>query len=151
MLAPEGLGNIDLTPADGQQILSIITRRRDRRLLVQSDRIPIAEAREILAEEDRAGDAEGWKNVLLLGSPVLLLGLLIMFVIERFKKHRYLLPGEGRNAAKRERKNREKLNQLTTEPMRMDEHENKNPKDAELPADAGDPADAGQPAGQGGK
>ncbi len=151
MLAPDGLADVDLTPGEEQQTLSIVTRRRDRRMLVQSDRITLAEARAVLDKEDTAGDAEGWKNVLLLGCPVFLLGLIVMLVIEQIKKHRYLLPGEGRNAEKREKKNREKLNTLPTEPIRKSEHENDDHENREPPADPG--TDAGpdrQPDGRNG-
>ena len=144
MLAPDGLERAELTPAEGQQTLNIITRRRDRRMLVQSDRIPVAQARALLDKEDSATDAEGWKNVLLLGSPVLLLGFLVMLLIEQIKKHKYLLPGEGRNAEKREKKNREKLDKLPTEPIRKSEHEKDDHENRKPPADPGSDAGADQ-------
>lgn len=144
MLAPDGLEQADLAPAEGQQTLNIVTRRRDRRMLVQSDRITIAEARSVLDKEDSATDAEGWKNVLLLGSPVLLLGFLVMLLVELIKKRRYLLPGEGRNAGKREKKNREKLDNLPTEPIRKSEHEKDDHENRKPPADPGPDAGADQ-------
>ena len=114
-LSPAGLKELDLTPEEEQQRLTVVTRRGDRRLLVQADRIPIGEARALLEEEDKVTFPESWKNILLLGSPVILAGLFILWVIERIKKHRYRIPGEGRQSEKREKKAREKIEKITTE------------------------------------
>lgn len=96
--------------------LTLLTPWRDQKLLVvRSARIPISEAQDLLNASDRAVYPEGWQSILLLGSPVLLLGLLVMFIIERFKRRSYMLPDEGRRSARRERKEKAKLDKLTTE------------------------------------
>ena len=142
-LTPEGMKSLDLTPQEGEERLTLVTSRGDRRLVVQSARIPIAEAREELVTEDKAVYPEGWQNVLLLGSPVLVFGLLIMWIIERFKKRAYLLPGEGRNAARREEKARKQLSKLPNEPVgerKQDETDKKNPEHSVGPDHADGPA-----------
>nr|AHF26083.1 sortase [uncultured bacterium Contigcl_1764b] len=113
-LSPAGLKELDLTPGPEDDRLTVISRRSDRRLLVQAERITVAHARTLLEEDDRATFPETWQSVMMLGSPVILAGLLILWIIERIKKHSYLLPGEGRQAAKREKKAREKLDHITT-------------------------------------
>ena len=129
--------------------LTLLTPWRDQKLLVvRSARIPIDEARQLLNATDKATYPEGWQNVLLLGSPVLLLGLLVMFVIERIKRHSYLLPDEGRNSARREKKNKAKLDNLTTETERTNEHEEKDSENAEH--HDGDRTAADKPSGDGG-
>jgi len=115
MLSSSGVTNLDLTPGETDRRLTIVTEREDRRLLVESERIPIAEARKALQEGDSTAKLENWKNVLLLGCPVMLVGLFIIWVIERIRRRSYRLPGQGRNAEKREKKSREKLKNLTTE------------------------------------
>ena len=114
-LSSAGLKETDLTPGEEEAKLTVISRRTDRRLAVSAERIDTEEARLLLEAEDRADFPESWKNVLFLGSPVILAGLLVMWIIERFKKRAYLLPGEGRRAAKREQKAKERLNKITTE------------------------------------
>lgn len=114
-LSSAGLKDLDLTPGPEEARLTIVSRRTDRRLLIGAERIPVEEARAVLDGEDKVTYPEDWKNVLLLGSPVILAGLLVMWVIERFKKRAYLLPGEGRRAAKREKKAKAKLAKITTE------------------------------------
>lgn len=115
MLSSAGLKELDLTPEEEKQYLTLVTQRKDRRLLVRTEQITLQEARNALEAEDYASHAENWQNVLLLGSPVILAGLFILWVIERIKKRSYMLPGEGRNAEKREKKAREKLRRITTE------------------------------------
>ncbi len=115
LMSPAGLEERDLTPGADQELLTVMVRKKDRRLLIQSARIPLAEARDALDGEDEASFPEAWKNVVLLGCPVLLFGMIVMWLIERIKRHAYLLPGEGRQAARREKKAREKLNTITTE------------------------------------
>lgn len=115
MLSPAGVQELDLTPAEDEEKLTVLTRKNDRRLVVRSSRISAAEARDLLEKEDRAGYPPNWQSILLLGSPVLLFGLLVMWVIERIKRRSYLLPGEGRQAAKREEKSLKKLETITTE------------------------------------
>ena len=67
--------------------LTLLTPWRDQKLLVvRSARIPITEARALLNSTDRATYPEAWQNVLLLGCPVLLVGFLVMFIIERIDR-----------------------------------------------------------------
>ena len=82
--------------------------------MVQTERIPIREARTLLAEEDEVTFPENWKNVLFLGCPVILAGLLILWVIEKIRGRSYRLPGEGRRAEQREKESMEMLEQITT-------------------------------------
>ena len=114
-LSPAGLRELDLTPAEGEKHLTVISQRNDRRVYIQSERVTVREARTILEEEDNVTFPENWKNVLFMGSPVLLAGILLLIVIEKIKGRSYRLPGEGRGSEKRERKAREKIDTLTTE------------------------------------
>ena len=94
MLSSAGLKEMDLTPGEGEERLTIISPRKDRRLMVQAERIPIREARTLLAEEDQAAFPESWKNVLFLGCPVMIAGLLVLLIIELIRGRVYRLPGE---------------------------------------------------------
>ena len=138
--------------SDAEQ-LTLLTPWRDQKLLVvRSARIPIMEARALLNSTDRATYPEAWKNVLLLGCPVLLIGFLVMFIIERIKRRSYMLPDEGRRSAKREKKNKAKLDTLTTE-KQEENHEKadpENPEPGDRPSDADGHAD-GTGGGQEGK
>ena len=130
--------------------LTLLTPWSDQKLLVvRAARIPISEAQTVLNATDRATYPEGWKNVLLLGCPVLLLGFLVMFIIERIKRRSYMLPDEGRKSARREKKEKAKLENLTTESVRVKEHEKTDSENAEH--DDRDGAAADLPAGDGGK
>ena len=113
MLSAAGIGELDLTPGETEKKLTVISRRNDRRLLVQAERITVREARTLLEDEDSASFPENWQNVLLLGSPVMLAGLLILWVIERIRRRSYRIPGEGKTSARREKKAREKLETIT--------------------------------------
>ena len=135
-LSPAGLNELDLTPEreaaaetgteeaeDESETtgrwtkgeLTVISRRGDRRLLVRSGLITVHEARTLLQDEDKATFPEGWINVALLGSPVMLAGLLILWIIELIKRRRYILPDEGRQSDRRRKKAMEKLSHLPTE------------------------------------
>ena len=113
-ISPSGLQDLDLTPGEEEQKLTVICRREDRRLLVESERISIREARTLLEEDDTVSFAENWQNVLFLGSPVILAGLLVLWIIERIKRRAYRIPGEGRTSSRKEKKNREELEKITT-------------------------------------
>ena len=117
MLASNGLGELDLTPGEGEEKLTLVTQRKDQRLLVQTERIPVREARTLLAETDRVSFPADWQNVLFLGCPVLLVGLLVLWIIEIIKGRAYRLPGEGRKAdqEQREKNVRETIEQIETE------------------------------------
>ena len=124
---PEEEQSQTMRPATEQ--LTLLTPWRDQKLLVvRSARIPIDEARELLSETDRATYPEPWKNVLLLGCPVLILGFLVMFVIERIKRRSYMLPDEGRQSARREKKNKAKLDTLAAENKEQPEETTTEPK-----------------------
>ena len=80
-------------PGSANEQLTLLTPWSDQKLLVvRSARIPISEAQELLDATDRATYPEGWQNILLLGSPVLLLGMIYLWIVERFKKRSYRLP-----------------------------------------------------------
>jgi len=96
MLSPVGLKELDLTPGEGDEKLTLVSQRKDQRLLVQAERIPIREARTLLAENDQATLPANWQNVLLLGCPVLLAGLLVLWMIELIRGRFYRLPDEGK-------------------------------------------------------
>ncbi len=96
-LSPEGLKGWVAERDPEEDRLTLITERDGRRLLVEAVRIRIREATEKLQAEDSAKLPADWITILALGCPVLLLTLLIMFVIERIKKHAYRLPGEKKN------------------------------------------------------
>ena len=96
MLSPAGLKELDLTPEQGQERMTLVSQRKDQRLLVQAERIPVREARTILAETDQAAFPPNWQNVLLLGCPVLLAGLLVLWIIELIRGRFYRLPDEGK-------------------------------------------------------
>lgn len=120
-LSASGLSELNLMPEEGEKQLTVLSKRADRRLMVRTTRIPISEARTLLEEEDQVSFTENWKNVLLLGSPVILAGLLVLWIIERIRKRHYRIPGEGRQSEKREREAREKIRKLTTETNEGDE------------------------------
>ena len=115
MLSSAGLRELDLTPQEGEQRLTLVSRRNERRLLVQTERIPVQEARTLLAEEDKATFPENWKNILLMGSPVILAGLLLIWIIEKIKGRHYRIPGEGRQTARQKQKAKEQIEQITTD------------------------------------
>lgn len=96
MLSPVGLKELDLTPDEGEEKLTLVSQRKDQRLLVQAERIPIREARTLLAENDQATFPSNWQNVLLLGCPVLIAGLLVLWIIELIRGRFYRLPDEGK-------------------------------------------------------
>ena len=149
MLTPGGVSDLPLAAGEETEQLTLLTPWKDQKLLVvRAERIPISEARDVLNATDRATYPAGWKNVLVLGSPVMLLGLLVMFIIERIKKRSYMLPDEGRRSARRERKAKAKLDNLTTESVRVKEHEEKDPENSEHDDRGGAAPDV--PAGGGG-
>ena len=116
MLSPAGLKELDLTPGEGDEKLTLISQRKDQRLLVQAERIPIREARTLLAENDQVTFPANWQNVLLLGCPVLLAGLLVLWIIELIRGRFYRLPDEGkREDADQLEKTLETMDQISNE------------------------------------
>ena len=93
-MAPEGLAGIDLTAGPDDDLLTLMTERRERRLVVRGRRIPAADAVAALKASDQARPLPDWQSILLLGSPVILLGLIVMAITERIKKRSYRLPAE---------------------------------------------------------
>ena len=116
MLSPAGLKELDLTPDEGDEKLTLVSQRKDQRLLVQAERIPIREARTLLAENDQATFPSNWQNVLLLGCPVLIAGLLVLWIIELIRGRFYRLPDEGkREDPEQLEKTLESMDQISNE------------------------------------
>ena len=116
MLSPAGLKELDLTPDEGEEKLTLVSQRKDQRLLVQAERIPIREARTLLAENDQATFPSNWQNVLLLGCPVLIAGLLVLWIIELIRGRFYRLPDEGkREDPEQLEKTLESMDQISNE------------------------------------
>jgi len=116
MLSPAGLKELDLTPGEGDEKLTLVSQRKDQRLLVQAERIPIREARALLAETDQVSFPANWQNVVLLGCPVLLAGLLVLWIIELIRGRFYRLPDEGkREDAEKLEKTLETMEQISNE------------------------------------
>lgn len=95
-LSPEGLKNWVAERDPEEDRLTLITERDGRRLLVEAVRIPVSSAREALQAVDGARPPADWLTILALGSPVFLVVLLVMMIIERFKRRAYRLPTETR-------------------------------------------------------
>ena len=93
-LSTEGLSGTETSAEEGSQLLTLVTEKAGRNLLVRARRINAEDAREKLAAQDRADIPSDVVNVLFMGIPVFALGLLIMGIIERFKKRSYRLPTE---------------------------------------------------------
>ncbi len=93
-LSVEGLSGVDISGEAGSQLLTLVTEKDGRALLIRARRVQAADVREQLTAQDRADVPSDLVNVLFMGIPVFLLGLLIMGVIERFKKRSYRLPTE---------------------------------------------------------
>ena len=93
-IAAEGLSKADLAAGEDEDLLTLVTQRRDRLLMVRGKRVPAAEAVRELQGGDRAQPLPDWQGILLLGSPAILLGLIVMAITERIKKRSYRLPVE---------------------------------------------------------
>ncbi len=93
-LASEGLAGESMAGDEEAQLLTILTERKGRRLLIRARRVEAASVQEQLMEEDRAEIPADVVNILVLGIPVLLLGSIITTVVDRFKKRSYRLPTE---------------------------------------------------------
>ena len=92
-LSADGLERLDPPGNPDENWLTVMTEREGgRRLLVQGRQTSIPEETESLTAADRSDVPPDWLNILALGSPVLLLGLFILWVIERFMKRAYRLP-----------------------------------------------------------
>ena len=93
-LSTEGLSGTEVSVEEGSQLLTLVTEKAGRNLLIRTRRINAEDAREKLAAQDRADIPSDVVNVLFMGIPVFALGLLVMGIIERFKKRSYRLPTE---------------------------------------------------------
>ena len=91
-MSPEGLERLELVPEADEDLLTLVTERKERRLLARGKRIAVTEAAGILKQTDRAQMMPDWESILMLGIPVIITGLIIMTVTERIIKRRYRLP-----------------------------------------------------------
>ena len=105
-MSPEGLERMDLLPEEDADLLTLVTEREERRLMVRGRRIPTTEAAGILKQSDQAQMLPDWQSILMLGVPAAVGGVIIMIVTERIIRRRYRLPsvpddGEKENEADR--------------------------------------------------
>ena len=100
-VAPSGLKDLNWATQKDEDRLTVMTKKKGHLLLVQAKRVSAAEIRETLIEEDQALIPPSWQNILGLGLPVLLVGFLVMFIIERIKRRSYRLPTETRKRKKK--------------------------------------------------
>ena len=91
-LSADGLEHLELPLREGENWLTVMTERDGRRLLAQAKQVTIPEEAADLQEADNSAVPTDIVNILALGLPVLLLGLFIVWVIERFMKRAYRLP-----------------------------------------------------------
>lgn len=98
-VSPNALAEIT---ADGNRDQVILmTARENQRLLVRGERIEIPGAQKALDAADRTEVPPDWQNILVLGAPVLLFGLLVMLAIELIRRRAYRLPTEKKNRPKK--------------------------------------------------
>ena len=100
-LSTDGLAGVDISGEEGSQLLTLVTEKSGHALLVRARRTKTADVRGQLTALDRAEVPSDLVNVLFMGIPVFVLGLVTMGIIERFKKRSYRLPTEQK---KRDRK-----------------------------------------------
>lgn len=93
-LSTDGLAGVDISGEAGSQLLTLAAEKAGHVLLVRARRTEAADVREQLTALDRADVPSDLVNVLFMGIPVFVLGLLVMGIIERFKKRSYRLPTE---------------------------------------------------------
>ena len=101
MLSVEGLAGVDVSPETGSQTLTLVTEKAGRTMVIRARRTEAAEVQDNLAAQDRADVPPDLVNVLFMGIPVFVLGLLVMGVIERIKKRSYRLPTEQKRKRKK--------------------------------------------------
>ena len=75
--------------------LTLISNPGNQRLLVRAERMTEQEAARAMADAEKVRNLPGWATVMLLGSPVLLIGLVVMGITEMVKKKRYQLPADA--------------------------------------------------------
>ncbi len=100
-LSADGLSGVDISGEASSQLLTLVTEKAGHALLVRARKTRAAEVREQLTAQDRADVPSDLVNVLFMGIPVFILGLLVMGIIERFKKRSYRLPTEQKKRKRR--------------------------------------------------
>ena len=91
-MAPEGIARADLSYGTEDEILTLVIQRKERRLLIRGKRISAGDAVEAVKDMDRVRLLPDWQSILFLGSPAILLGLIVILIVERIKKKSYRLP-----------------------------------------------------------
>ena len=125
ILSQEGLSNLELTQDPDQERLLLLTRKNDRRLLVESSRVQVADVKDILSSGDQVTTPAPVWSILIIGSPVFLVTMLIVFLIGVFKKRTYRLPTEGKHAQEQAR---EALAQFQPEKPEEKPEKNREPE-----------------------
>ena len=75
--------------------MSLVSATRDGfRLIVSGTRVDLGKSGAALLEENAASVPPGWVSLITFGAPVMAVGLLEMFIVERVKRRRYRLPTE---------------------------------------------------------
>ena len=122
-LSPEGLKDWTAEREPAEDRLTLITERDGRRLLVEAVRVPVSGATEALRAGDKVKFPADWVTILALGSPVMLLVLIGMAVVERIKRRNTRLPGEGKS---RDARNEEILEEAFGQEIQAREAEDPN-------------------------
>lgn len=81
---------------EDRDLVILMTNQGNQRLLVLGERLPISEAQKELMEADATLVPPDWLNILVMGLPILLAGILLMLIAELFRRRSYRLPTDGR-------------------------------------------------------
>ena len=100
-LSAEGLSGVDTSGEEGSQMLTLVTEKAGRALLIRARRVQAEDVRKELTAQDRADIPSDLVNVLFMGIPVFAAGAVILGIIERFKKRSYRLPTEQKRRKSR--------------------------------------------------
>ena len=100
-LSVEGLSGVDISGEEGSQLLTLVTEKAGRALLIRARRVQAEDVRKELTAQDRADIPSDLVNVLFMGIPVFAAGAVILGIIERFKKRSYRLPTEQKRRKSR--------------------------------------------------
>ena len=98
ILSQDGLNNLEVEMEPDQQKLVLLTRKNDRRLLVESERVQVEDVKDILITGDQVTTPAPVWSILIIGSPLFLLTMLVVLLIGAIKKRSYRLPDEGKRA-----------------------------------------------------
>ncbi|MBQ3278880.1 MAG: sortase [Clostridia bacterium] len=101
-LSTSGLASLDLSPVEGEDRLTVMTEKKGHLVLVQARRVAVSDIQELLEHQDQGTIPPSWEIIMILGLPVLLLGFVILAIIGRIKRRKYMLPTEGRDKKKQE-------------------------------------------------